>query len=163
MTYGVRDFGGRRIELCDECGFDGRDVRAERDGIRAAFAALRQLTTQTDAGRRPVSQTWSAVEYAAHSVEVTGTLIQMALMALGRDESAAPGDLQDAAAAAIAFADSLSARDRTVQVPGFPFDITVAGIVTHLLHDVEHHVLDVRKGLASLALAEGAEVHTVRR
>ena len=84
-------------------------------------------------------------------------------MALGRDEPAAPGNLQDAAAAAIAFADSLSAGERKVQVPGFPFDITVGGIVTHLLHDVEHHVLDVRKGLASLALAEGAEVHTVRR
>jgi hypothetical protein len=48
-------------------------------------------------------------------------------------------------------------------VPGFPFDVTVAGIVTHLLHDVERHVLDIRKGLTSLALAEGAEVHTVRR
>ena len=87
----------------------------------------------------------------------------MASMALGRGEPAAPGDLPDAAAAAIAFADSLSAGDRKVQVPGFPFDITVAGVVTHLLHDVEHHVLDVRKGLASLALGEGAEVHTVRR
>jgi hypothetical protein len=163
MTYGVRDIGGRRIELCDECGFDGRNARAEREGIRAAFAALHQLTTRTDAGRRPAPQTWSAIEYAAHSAEVTGTLIQVASMALGRDEPAAPGNLQDAAAAAIAFADSLSAGDRKVQVPGFPFDVTVAGIVTHLLHDVEHHVLDVRKGLASLALAEGAEVHTVRR
>ena len=163
MTYGVRDFGGRRVELCDECGFDGRDARAERDDIRAAFAALQRLTTHSDAGRRPAPGAWSAVEYAAHSVEVTGTLIQTASMALGRDEPAAPGDLQDAAMAAIAFAGSLSAGDREVQVPGFPFDITVAGIVTHLLHDVEHHVLDVRKGLTSLALAEGGEVHTVRR
>jgi hypothetical protein len=163
MTYGVRDFGGHRIELCDECGFDGRDVRVERDVIRAAFAALRQLTSRGDAGRRPAPKTWSAVEYAAHSVEVTGTLIQMASGALGRDQPAVPGDLQDAAVAAIAFTDALSAGDRTAQVPGFPFDITVAGIVTHLPHDVEHHVLDVRKGLASLALAEGDEVHTVRR
>jgi len=163
MTYGFRDFGGRRIELCDECGFDGRNARAERDDICAAFAAVQRLTTHPDAGRRPAPQTWSAVEYAAHSVQVTGALIQMASMALDRDEPTAPGNLRDAAAAAIAFADSLLAGDRKVQVPGFPFDITVAGIVTHLLHDVEHHVLDARKGLASLALVEGAEVHTVRR
>jgi hypothetical protein len=48
-------------------------------------------------------------------------------------------------------------------VPDSRFDITIAGIVTHLLHDAEHRVLDTRKGLASLALAEGDEVHTVRR
>ncbi len=120
MTYGVRDFGGRRIELCDECGFDGRNARAEREDIRAAFAALQQLTTHTDAGRRPAPQTWSAIEYVAHSVEVTRILIQMASMALGRDEPAAPGDLQDAGAAAIAFADSLSAGDREGPGAGVP-------------------------------------------
>jgi hypothetical protein len=87
----------------------------------------------------------------------------MASLALGRDEPTVPRDLKDAAAVAVAFADSLSADEREAQVSGFPFDINVAGIVAHLLHDLEHHVLDIRNGLASLALAEGDEVHTVRR
>ncbi|MBV8992594.1 MAG: hypothetical protein JO287_02575, partial [Pseudonocardiales bacterium] len=127
MTYGVRDFGSRRIELCDECGFDGRESRVERDDIRAAFATMQRLVAHADADHRPAPETWSAVEYAAHSTEVTGALIQIASVALGRDEPTAPRDLKDAAAAAIAFAESLSADDREAQVPGFPFDINVAG------------------------------------
>lgn len=164
MTYGFCDFGGLWIELCDECGFDGRNARIERLDIGNAFATMQHLVAHADADRRPTPETWSAVEYAAHSTKVTGALIQVASTALGRAEPTAPGDLMDAASAAIAFADSLSAGERRALVPGvFPFDINVAGIVAHLLHDLEHHVLDVRKGLASLVLAEGSEIYTVRR
>ena len=27
MSYGLRDIEGLRVELCDECGFDGREPR----------------------------------------------------------------------------------------------------------------------------------------
>jgi hypothetical protein len=27
MSYGLRDIDGVRVELCDECGFDGREPR----------------------------------------------------------------------------------------------------------------------------------------
>jgi hypothetical protein len=33
----------------------------------------------------------------------------------------------------------------------------------HLLHDLEHHVWDVRRGYAKLALADGIEVATSSR
>jgi len=41
--------------------------------------------------------------------------------------------------------------------------MTVGGIVLHLLHDLEHHVLDVRRGYARIAMADHPAVHTVER
>jgi hypothetical protein len=41
--------------------------------------------------------------------------------------------------------------------------VTVEWIVRHLLHDVEHHVLDIGRGYARLALADHPVVHTVER
>jgi len=45
----------------------------------------------------------------------------------------------------------------------YPIPVTVAWIVLHLLHDLEHHVLDIRRGYAKLAMADHPEVHTVQR
>ena len=36
------------------------------------------------------------------------------------------------------------------------------GVAVHLLHDLEHHVWDIRRGYAKLALAHGIEVVTSR-
>lgn len=45
---------------------------------------------------------------------------------------------------------------------GWPFEVSVRGALVHLLHDLEHHVWDVRRGYAKLALADGIEVVTSR-
>jgi hypothetical protein len=39
----------------------------------------------------------------------------------------------------------------------------VQDVINHLLNDVEPHVLDVRRGLAAIALTSGTEIHLVRR
>ena len=36
--------------------------------------------------------------------------------------------------------------------------VTVEWLLRHLLHDTEHHVLDVRRGYASLAMADHPEI-----
>jgi len=43
MSYGARIADGRQVELCDECGFDGRDVvddAAELAAVCGRLAAL---------------------------------------------------------------------------------------------------------------------------
>jgi hypothetical protein len=45
----------------------------------------------------------------------------------------------------------------------YPFDVTVDWIVQHLLHDLEHHALDVRRGYARLAMADHPGGDTVER
>lgn len=59
---------------------------------------------------------------------------------------------------------TLTDGDRTGVLSGeYPFDVTVDWIVLHLLHDLEHHVLDVRRGYARLTLADHDEGATVER
>ena len=58
----------------------------------------------------------------------------------------------------------LSDEDRVGVLSGqYPFDVSVDWIALHLLHDLEHHVLDVRRGYARLALADHPPVYTVER
>jgi hypothetical protein len=45
----------------------------------------------------------------------------------------------------------------------FSVDLTVDGIVLHLLHDLEHHLLDFRRGYARLAMADHPVVLTIER
>jgi len=45
---------------------------------------------------------------------------------------------------------------------GWPIEVSVRGAATHLLHDLEHHVWDIRRGYAKLGLAHGVEVVTSR-
>jgi hypothetical protein len=40
----------------------------------------------------------------------------------------------------------------------YPQPVTVEWLVRHLLHDTEHHVLDVRRGYATLAMGDFPEV-----
>ena len=40
----------------------------------------------------------------------------------------------------------------------YPQPVTVEWVVRHLLHDTEHHVLDVRRGYATLAMGDFPEV-----
>ena len=44
--------------------------------------------------------------------------------------------------AAVAFASGLASGDRAQPVDLWPFDATVEAACMHLLHDLEHHVLD---------------------
>ena len=45
----------------------------------------------------------------------------------------------------------------------YPFPVSVEWLLRHLLHDLQHHVLDIRRGAARIALTDLPEVYTVRR
>jgi hypothetical protein len=164
MSYGRRTIDGDAVELCDECGFDARLVSDQASSIVMAMDALDGMTDRADAARRPDADTYSAAEYAAHSVETTMGLLGYISQVTARPLSRAATDLTGCAEVASEVLAELTDADRRSVLSGeFPFDITVDGIVLHLLHDLEHHVLDVRRGYARLALADHPAVHTVER
>ena len=159
MTYGLRDLGGVRAELCDECGFDGREARDLALAFAEVYTALEQLNGHRDAGRRPQAETWSGTEYVEHCVDVAGQIVATCNRSAGRPASPSPVSLSDVASATAALVHELSEAQWSA-VTDWPFDVTVRGATLHLLHDLEHHLLDVRRGYAKLALADGIEVVT---
>jgi len=161
MSYGLRDLGGVRVELCDECGFDGRESRDLAAAFAEAYAALEQLSGHPDAGRRPQAETWSGTEYVEHCLDVAGQIVATCNRSAGRPASQSLVSLADAAAATAALVHELSEAQWDAGTD-WPFDVTVRGATLHLLHDLEHHVWDVRRGYAKLALADGIEVVTSR-
>lgn len=162
MSYGLRDLDGDRVELCDECGFDAREPRDLAAALAEVFATLGRLAGHPDAGRRPEAETWSGTEYAEHCVDVADQIVAVANRACARPESPTIGSLSEASAATVALVRELSDVDWSTVTDAWPFDVSVRGAMIHLLHDLEHHVWDVRRGYAKLALADGVVVVTSR-
>ena len=100
MSYGLRDFDGVRIELCDECGFDEREVGPLTTAFAHVYEALQRLQRHRDAGRRPEEETWSGTESAGHCVDVADHILAICSHGAGRPESASVLSLSEAAAAA---------------------------------------------------------------
>lgn len=164
MSYGVRTIAGTMVELCDECGFDGRLVTDQGGAVAAAITTLDGMTRRPKAARRPDADTFSADEYAAHSVEVTMGLLGYVAAATGSALPRQAADLADCSAVAVEVLAGLTDDDRAAVLSGvFPFDLSVNAIVLHLLHDLEHHVLDVKRGYARIAMSDHPVVHTVER
>jgi hypothetical protein len=162
MTYGLRDLDGVRVELCDECGFDGREQRRLTTALAEAYASLAQLSRHPDATRRPHADTWSGKEYAEHCVDVSDQIVAICNRGAERPESAPLLSLSDAAAATAELVRELSVAQWDAGTDGWPFEVSVRGAVVHLLHDLEHHVMDIRCGYAKLGLTDGIEVITSR-
>src|SRR6476661_5420542 len=153
MTYGLRDLDGGRVELCDECGFDGREVRTLNTAFAGVYAALAQLHGHPDADRRPEEETWSGTEYVEHCVDVASQIVATCNEVTGRPDSAGLTSLPEVAAATAELVDGLS--DAEWDTPTrWPYEVTVRGATLHMLHDLEHHVWDIRRGYAKLALAD---------
>jgi hypothetical protein len=73
-------------------------------------------------------------------------------------------DLTDCAELASGVLAGPTEADRLRVLSGaFSVDLTVDGIVLHLLHDLEHHLLDFRRGYARLAMADHPVVLTIER
>ena len=70
--------------------------------------------------------------------------------------------LPEAAAATGEFVDQLSDPQCDAVTDGWSFEVPVRGALVHLLHDLEHHLWDVRRGYAKLGLTDGIEVVTSR-
>ncbi|WP_446665060.1 hypothetical protein [Flexivirga sp. B27] len=152
MSYGWRDFGtGHLDELCDECGFDSRRANVDVD-IPASIAMLRSLVDDPRATERPTPETWSTDEYTAHCLELLGESISV--IDTGKPEPrCAIADLADGLVKARSLLDSVAGTDlhRPIDVGG-DFPATPAWMLHHLLHDLEHHALDIRRGYAKLEL-----------
>ena len=145
------------------------------DALRSLPESWRQqlVAASDDLRTRPEPATWSAIEYAAHSRDITALHAYGVEQALTRDEPTFPPiaeDLVDAAAVAYADADP----DEVLQELGVGaerlarlaedagFDSWTRGVTVgetrsdvrrlleHALHDSRHHLDDVQRGLEGL-------------
>lgn len=162
MTYTWHDVDGRMAEICDECGFDARELAGNEDEaarLDAAYAGLDAMLDRADAGRRPAPETWSAEEYVDHVVEVADVILGWVADLVGRSLPGRIADLPGCRRAVETLVPGLSDEQRAqVLVGEYAQDVTVEWLLRHLLHDTEHHVLDLRRGYASLARADLPEV-----
>jgi len=125
---------------------------------------------------RPEPDTWCAVEYAQHVINAIASIEWGArLFAAGRapdwdelSEDSLPGAFEHAthdcgrfeladtlesltvvANSMAAFAESLTPEEQAVvAVYADDWVINTTAVIRHALHDAEHHVLDVRRGIA---------------
>jgi hypothetical protein len=156
---------------CDECGFDAAAVPTEELSGRLLASAgswVEVLVMQPGARDRPDERTWSPLEYGAHVRDVhrvmVGRLRSMLdeedpqLDAWDQDAAAVEGGYdeldpaevaEDLAAEARVAADLVAElRDDQWDRPGRRSDgsaFTAGSLVRYWLHDVEHHLYDVRR------------------
>jgi DNA segregation ATPase FtsK/SpoIIIE, S-DNA-T family len=165
-------------EQCAACEFDGSEYEPAQ-----LLKAIRNLGPQwkralLDAGndlrKRPAPATWSALEYAAHSRDITALHVFGVEQALTIDEPTFPeiaGDeLVESAAVSYASQDpevvGMELEDQALKLAdlaqasgpaswsrGITFGSSrsdVRLLLEHALHDSHHHLVDVNKGLAGL-------------
>ncbi len=164
-------------ETCAQCGFDG-----SRYNDAALTAAIRDLgprwqellaSAGTELRARPAPGVWSAIEYGAHTRDITALHAWAVEQALTGREPAIPAvaaGLADAAAATYNIADPAEvggaiaehtsrlasiAEDAQPGAWAYGFKIgdnrmDVRALLEHALHDSRHHVDDVERGLAQL-------------
>ena len=167
----------RAHERCDACGFDGGTYTDEElvIALRGLGDRWRQLLASagTHLRTRPAPETWSAIEYAAHSRDVTSLHVYGVEQALTGTEpafppiaddvigdaaagygDADPDDVGDALSTAasrladVAAGAGVAAWRRGLTVGGTRRD--VRQLLEHALHDSQHHLDDVERGLAEL-------------
>src|SRR5690349_7917473 len=96
MTYTWHAVDGRLAEICDECGFDARELvdgADETARLVAAYAELERLLAHPDADRSPAEAVWSAREYVDHCLEVAEALFGYVATRLGTPLPSLPADL----------------------------------------------------------------------
>ena len=165
-------------EQCTSCNFDGSayDPAQLVDSIRDLGPQwIRLLFDAGDELReRPAPETWSALEYAAHSRDVTALHVFGVEQALTIDEPKFPeingDDLVHSAAAGYAALDpDVVGRELGIQAArladlaqearptSWSRGITIGDsrsdvrrLLEHALHDSHHHLVDVEAGLTAL-------------
>lgn len=164
MSYGWRRDAGIIAEVCDECGFDSRRVHDLAEALRSALKMVGELQDDPEAERKPAPGTWSATEYSAHAVHVVAETVFEVRDAAGLRAVAEPTDVKNAIAAVdAAFRELTGSRLDEITVEAPFATLSLRGNLLHALHDVEHHVLDIRRGYAGFALARGDDLHTAQR
>lgn len=163
------------MDRCDECGFT-YDLATDGDAGAAIVAGAGEMATLMDAGGDRVAgrqqpDVWSPLEYACHVRDVLLVQRERVLQArrddrpafapMGRDErvehdgyadqdpAAVARQLRDAAALFANVLDRLGPdRDRTV-VYNYPqpTERSLRWVAVHTVHEVQHHLLDIRRQL----------------
>ena len=160
-------------ETCAACGFDGAafDDAALRDALSALGEQWRHLigSAAEHLRSRPAPDVWSALEYAAHTRDILALHVFGVEQALTGDEphfpEVEPGladaaaatygalDADEVVAALARHASALAATDgdwsRGLTIGQSRRD--VRSLLEHALHDAQHHLDDVRRGLAALS------------
>ena len=165
-------------ERCDACGFDGAryDPASLLEALRGLGPRWRPLLASAgpELRARPEPEVWSAIEYAAHSRDITALHVYGVEQALTGEEPVFPpimaNDLIEAAAATYDAADPVDvSAELTTQMARLADLAQAAGsnawsqgitigddrtdvrhLLEHALHDSLHHVGDVERGLARL-------------
>ncbi len=172
-------------ERCDACGFDGAayDPVTLLDALRALGPAWSAMLVEAgpELRLRPAPGTWSPIEYAAHSRDITALHVYGVEQALTGGEPVLPGidgdGLIESAAATYADADrvtvvsELSVHARRLAdladdggVGAWTRGITIGDsrsdvrrLLEHALHDSSHHLDDVERGLAAVRGRSGRD------
>ena len=164
MSYGWRRDAGIIAEVCDECGFDSRRVHGLAEALRSALKMVGELQDDPEAEREPAPGIWSAADYSAHAVHVVAETVSEVRDAAGLQAVAEPTDVKSAIAAVDeVFRELTGSRLDEITVDAPFATLSLRGNLLHALHDVEHHVLDIRRGYAGFALARGDDLHTTQR
>lgn len=180
LTYGIRRIDGELIELCSECGFDGRSLTQASvvDALRSLGDQWSDVLGGDEAivRRRPAEHTWCAVEYAVHTRDMIAGNHMVAQFFLDNDtptlslppsadpeqigpDECGPVDREQIAAelgaTARRFADFITELSpEELLRPGRVDDLDgdVLGTARHAIHDATHHILDARRGFARILL-----------
>jgi hypothetical protein len=165
-------------EHCDACGFDGATYSNSDllDSLRSLGDRWRQQLAAAGVHlrSRPAPTTWSAIEYAAHSRDITALHVYGVEQALTQYEPRYPpisDDLINDAARTYGDADPdevsselTTAACRLAQladdagVGAWTRGLTVGDdrsdirrLLEHALHDSQHHLDDVERGLTTMS------------
>jgi DinB superfamily len=165
-------------EHCDACGFDGATYSDSEllDSLRSLGGRWRQQLAAAGVHlrTRPAPTTWSAIEYAAHSRDVTALHVYGVEQALTQDEPRYPAisdDLVNQAVSAYGDADPDEVSDELIKaacrlaqladdagVDAWTRGLTIGEtrsdvrrLLEHALHDSQHHLDDVERGLATMS------------
>jgi hypothetical protein len=163
------------VDLCEECGFEydlGVAEAAASDVVDGVSRLIALLQDGDDLGRRREPEMWSPLEYGCHMRDVLLVQRERVLAArrmdtpsfdpMGRDERVehdgyAEQDPSDVARqltdAATMFANVLTRIgpgewERTVTY-NYPTtqERTLRWVAVHTVHEVRHHLLDIRRQL----------------
>lgn len=151
---------------CSECGYVPHDPRETQGRILALPERWMAVLARKDARDRPKEGVWSPVEYACHSRDLLRVLRERVTLILDEDNptfpdydgeaeavsgkfwSADPDTTADEIAREAAKTASVFSRvgESDWEKAGLRGDgkrMSIAGLSRYLIHDLEHHLVDV--------------------
>jgi hypothetical protein len=180
VPYDVRLIDGECTEICDECGFDG-SLLSDFEVVRRYQNLARQwdlLLAQGEEAflrRRPKPTIWCGFEYGQHvgaGLRWFADVLRGSATPAPAPPTDDPGRYEDPCRewsramiidqieAGVSFVLPFAGQELGEQ-PGpravsfGAFDLRLGTAVRHGVHDSEHHMLDVRRGVAALKLVRG--------